>query len=396
MSASRSLLGAVLALGWAGAQAADFTVTRFDDSDPPQPGMLRAAVAAANAAPGADRIVIPAGATVSLSAGEIPISDAVEIQGGLGTAAIGISPGQTSRVFGIVGDINHPSAVSVVLRGLTFSGGNGGNTGGGAVAVLDFATLRVENCVFFGNRSQASGGALYVYQSQLTLIDSVLHDNTAADVGGALAVEESRVIVERSAFGANGAAFGGAIGAIGVTSRVELVASRVENNTAANSGGGVALSVPDVTITASTFSGNAAEYAGGGVYLLGVADAGALLVRNSTVSGNTVRHETGHGSGLALEHGRLQVRNSTVAYNRAPAAVTAGDGIGGGVFVAEGGHTLELISTVVAGNTRGNGVASELSRDSGIDGPPSVLSARRSLVRVAPAPGCSTAAIPTT
>ncbi|WP_386070157.1 choice-of-anchor Q domain-containing protein [Tahibacter sp. UC22_41] len=387
MSVFRSLLGVALALSCAGAQAADFTVTRFDDSNPPQPGMLRAAVAAANAAPGADRIVIPAGATVTLSAGEIPISDAVEIQGGSGMAAIGISPGQTSRMFGIVGDINHPSAVNVVLRALTFSGGNGGSTGGGAVAVLDFAKLRVENCVFFGNRSQASGGAVYVYQSQLTLLDSLLHDNAAADVGGALAVEESQVYVERSVFQVNDAAFGGAVGAIGVTSRVELVASRVENNTAANSGGGVALSVPDVTITQTTLSGNTAEYAGGGVYLLGVADAGALLVRNSTLSGNSVRHETGHGSGLVLEHGRLQLRNSTVAYNRAPAAVTNGDGIGGGVYVGEGGHTVELISTIVAGNTRGKGVASELSRGVGIDGPPSVLSARRSLVQVAPAPG---------
>jgi len=377
--------GLGLLLGCSCVHAADFQVSRLDDSNPPQPGMLRAAVAAANAAPGADRIFIPLNGTVSLSAGELVITDALEIQG-LGPAATGIDPGGASRALSIIGDINHPDAVNVVLRGLSFSGGNSGNTGGGAVGVLDFAKARVENCLFAGNSAQASGGALYVYQSQLTLLDSVLRENAAADVGGALAVEESHVRVERSVFRANDAAFGGAVGATGVNSRFDLIASRIENNTAANSGGGVALAVPDVGIVASTFSGNAAEFAGGGVYLLGVADAGTLLVQNSTLSGNTVRHEAGHGSGLALEHGRLQLRNSTVAYNGAPAA-TAGDGIGGGVYVAEGGHTLELISTLVAGNTRASGIASELSRATGIDGPPSVLSARRSLVQVAPAAG---------
>jgi hypothetical protein len=378
--------GLGLLLGCSCVHAADFQVSRLDDSNPPQPGMLRAAVAAANAAPGADRIFIPLTGTVALSAGELVITDALEIQG-QGPAATGISPGGASRALSVIGDINHPDAVNVVLRGLSFSGGNSGNTGGGAVAVLDFAKARVENCLFAGNHAQASGGALYVYQSQLTLLDSVLRENSAADVGGALAAEESQVHVERSVFRANDAAFGGGIGAVGVTSHFDLIASRVENNTAANSGGGAALSIPDAAITASTLSGNAAEFAGGGVYLLGVTDAGALRVQNSTLSGNTVQHEAGHGSGLALEHGRLQLRNSTVAYNRAPAVVAAGDGIGGGVYVGEGGHTLELISTIVAGNTRGNGIASELSRGVDIDGPPSVLSARRSLVQVAPAAG---------
>ncbi|WP_257385080.1 choice-of-anchor Q domain-containing protein [Tahibacter caeni] len=378
-----------LLLGCSCVHASDFQVTRLDDSNPPQPGMLRAAVAAANAAPGADRIFIASGGTVSLTAGELTITGALEIQG-LGPATSGIDPGAASRALSIVGDINHPDAVDVVLRGLSFTGGSSGNTGGGAVAVLDFARARVENCVFAGNRAQASGGALYVYQSRLTLLDSVLRENAAADVGGALAAEESQVRVERSVFVANDAAFGGAAGATGVTTRFDLIASRVENNTAAHSGGGLALSVPDVGITASTLSGNAAEYAGGGAYLLGVTDAGALLVQNSTLSGNTVRHEAGHGSGVALVHGRLQLRNSTVAYNRAPAADAAGDGIGigGGVYVGEGGHTLELISTVVAGNTRGSALLpSELARGVDIDGPPSLLSARRSLIRVAPEAG---------
>ena len=49
MSVFRSLPGIALILSCAAAQAADFAVTRFDDSNPPQPGMLRAAVAAANA-----------------------------------------------------------------------------------------------------------------------------------------------------------------------------------------------------------------------------------------------------------------------------------------------------------------------------------------------------------
>ena len=70
------LLGLALALRTSPSAAADFTVTNFNDSDPPAAGSLRAAVQAANATPGLDRIFIPRDGTVAVTAGELTITDA--------------------------------------------------------------------------------------------------------------------------------------------------------------------------------------------------------------------------------------------------------------------------------------------------------------------------------
>jgi hypothetical protein len=381
------LLGLALALRTSPSAAADFTVTNFNDSDPPAAGSLRAAVQAANATPGLDRIFIPRDGTVAVTAGELTITDALEIQG-LGAGVTFLNAGNASRVFSIIGDINHPDAVSVVLRGLTLTGGNSGDTGGGAVAVLDFAKARIEDSLLLGNQTNASGGAIYVYQSQLSLVSTVVRENTAADVGGGIASEESLLDITRCVVRNNTSNFGGGVGASGVLSGLDLKDSRIESNAARNMGGGLALSIPHATVGGSTISGNTAEYAGGGAYLLGTSDAEPLVIQNSTLSGNVVSHEAGHGSGVELAIGALQVRNSTVAFNRVANANAGGDGIGGGVSVGEGGHTIELVSTLVAGNTRGAAnVPSELARGIGIDGPPSTISARRSLIQYTPEAG---------
>ncbi len=389
MSASRvaPLLGALWALWALPSTAADFQVTNLADSNPPPAGSLRAAVQAANASPGPDRILFAIDGTVALAAGEIVITDAVEIRG-RGRSANQIDGLDASRIFRIDGDINNVGAVNVTMRALTLTHGNSGIDGGGAVAVLDFAKARIEDCVVWNSRTNASGGAVYAYQSQLDVVASTLTDNHADDVGGGIAAEESELLVDRSTLRANASSFGGAIGATGVTTAVHLFGSRIESNTSANLGGGLALTISAVDISGVTLSGNSADFAGGGAYLLGTA-TGSLVIQNSTVSGNVVNHDGGRGSGVALSEGTLWLRNSTVAYNRAPNAANNDATLGGGVYVAEGGHTVNLVSTLVADNTRGAfNVPSEIARGIGIEGTlVSTINASHSLFRNVPEPG---------
>ncbi len=388
MSASRfaPLLGALWALWALPSTAADFQVTHLADSDPPSAGSLRAAVQAANASPGPDRILFAVDGTVQIGT-ELVITDAVEILG-RGRDKSSIDGQGISRIFRIVGDINRAGAVAVTLRGLTLARGASGVGSGGAVAAVDFAKLRIEDCtVRNSSSSAASGGAIYVSESQLDVIASILSDNHAHDNGGAIAAQESDLFVDRSTLRFNGAMGGGAVYAEGVNTRAQLSGSRIESNTASTTGGGLSLSLSTVELTGVTLMGNSAEFAGGGVYLLGTA-SGSLVIQNSTLSGNLVQQAGGHGSGIELSEGTLWLRNSTVAYNRAPGAATNDATLGGGIHVAEGGHTLNLVSTLVAENVRGaSNVPSELVRGVGADGSISTINASHSLIFGIPDPG---------
>lgn len=55
----------------------------------------------------------------------------------------------------------------------------------------------------------------------------------------------------------------------------------------------------------------------------------------------------------ALADGALPLRHSTLAVNRAAGAHAASRERGGDVYVGVGGHSLALLSTSVAGNSRG-------------------------------------------
>jgi CSLREA domain-containing protein len=106
-------LGAVASAS--AAPAATFVETSAVDSPDAVPGngvcadnvgrcTLRAAVAEANALPGADVVMLPAGA-YKLTAGQVAITDAVTITGA-GSATCIISGNQIGRVFMIPGSVH--------------------------------------------------------------------------------------------------------------------------------------------------------------------------------------------------------------------------------------------------------------------------------------------------
>ena len=100
---------------------------------------LRDAIAKANANPGTDTISFASnldGGTISLSLGELAITDSVTIEGP-GAANLTINGNQQSRIFD-VNDGNDATNINVEIDGLTLTGGSADY--GGAIYSMENLT----------------------------------------------------------------------------------------------------------------------------------------------------------------------------------------------------------------------------------------------------------------
>lgn len=292
--------------------AATFTVTTLNDSGA---GSLRAAIASANGAAGADIVNFQVGltGTITLTTGEIAITDDVTITGP-GAASMTITK---SGAAGRMLDIN-VGAPTVTISGLTFQGGDPA-AAGGAIAKQD-GSLTIQSSVFTNNSTTgtfAGGGALYSYQGNLTIQNSTFSGNTGAG-GGALYHSSSAgtLLIQNSTF---------------------------SGNTARRAGGALYATSGSVTIQGSTFSGNTAGRAGGALYVRG--NGAGIDIQNSTFSGNSA---AGDGGAIFLYvDSNATISNSTITGN------STATGEGGAIIMYS--NILTLTSTIIANNTDTNG-----------------------------------------
>lgn len=323
--------GAALALtAGAPAEAATFTVSNLNDAGS---GSLRQAVLDANTAAGADTITFQAGltGTILLTSGQLSIEDSVDVQGP-GPSVLTVSGNDSSRVFYVY---DSASTLDVTISGLTLAEG-AGSPGG---VIVDWGeNLTLENVVVTGGNSATVGGGIAVLGSDspdtfsFTLRDSVVSGNSATEAGGALFVDETgvTVLIQNSTLVGNDAQLGAGIGAD--------------------------LLLGDVTVTQSTISGNTAGVRGGGIYLGTLYNGGSLTIRRSTLSGNSAPH--GGGLFIGYLEGALLLENSTVSGNMAAGdPASSGAGLWIGSLYGEGGTAIVRHSTI-AGNagTRGSGI----------------------------------------
>jgi predicted outer membrane repeat protein len=306
---------AVLLLATINAGATDFSVTRLDDPVPsgclPDDCSLREAVIAANALPGADRILLPAGSvqlTITntgpnpgATQGDLDLTNAVEIVG-VSAASSAILALNNDRLFNII------PGVDVTLRKLTLGGGKSGIGG----AILQNGGLTIEDAVIGNNTATGDGGAIRNSSTTETVLRRVqLLDNVSGAHGGAIQDGGGGVLIVDSVLSGNNATDGGAI----FGHEVRIYRSVFENNKATGNGGAVRtdpncsctmLEVHESTFTAnsaakggalytafpfdielSTISGNSASVSGGGIYL-------------DNTSGNNFLARNLHGSTLYL------------------------------------------------------------------------------------------------
>ncbi len=303
---------------------------------------LRAAIVEANALPGLQRIDLPAGHyALTLTgpmenqglSGDLDIRDDLDIVGAGQDLSIVDAQG-LDRVFDIGPD---GVLASATIRGLTISGGS-----------------RLAPAV------DADGGGIRVgHRGALTLTDSVVRDNRAAQAGGGivsrgfLAVARSRIEhnTARPGDGSFGEGLGGGIAVGGSESAFVWLAETTVLANQAKEGGGVCTIRGEnpgintrvgyglVVIEQSALIGNAADIGGG----LMCDTSGALLLRNSTVSGNSA---TWSGGGFYNDNEcMMQVESSTVVGNSAV--------LGGGFQNLHGPNEafLYIEASVLADNT---------------------------------------------
>jgi Ca2+-binding RTX toxin-like protein len=280
--------------------AADVTVGNINDivngtttsiaaliSSPGADGIsLREAILAANATNGANSIEFAIPGTITLTQGQLTISDDLTIQG-LGSDDLIIDGDENGRVLYV------DSGDEVTIEDLTVTGGSvGGLAFGGGI--YNAGDLTLENVAVEGNYAGSIGGGIFS-QGTLTLEQVSLIGNDTDGVGGGLYASGS----------------------------LEIVASSIEQNTAAEAGAGAAVYTGGsgtFQIDGSTFADNIAEDGsgngyGGGLVVTGDTTAASLYITNSTFSNNEA---DGNSGGIRAENNAgLIITNSTITENTA-------------------------------------------------------------------------------
>lgn len=198
-----SLLPVVaFSLSAATAMAAEFVVTTTTDGDP---GSLRAAIIASNAAAGSDVILVSAGEHVLTIAGTNEDAaaegdlDLTDIEGtltirGEGAHSTIVDGAMLDSVFDVRANVDvRFEALSITGANATFRGGginiegtaslidchlygNSATWGGGIRVNGSSAFASVENCTF--NDNTGSGGAIEVQQAGLYVSNSTISNST--------------------------------------------------------------------------------------------------------------------------------------------------------------------------------------------------------------------------
>jgi hypothetical protein len=173
--------------------------------------------------------------------------------------------------------------------------------------------------------------------------------------GGAILINTNGILNASNVTIDNSRAYYGA--GIHVVGTLNLSDSTISNCTADYAGGAVFFNGNASTVTRSNISNNHAETLGGGL-----GNSGILIIRNSTISGNTATRppnsgDTPLGGGIyndgalfnrkAVLDGYSDIRNSTIVFNSAIQTGNGGTPDGGAIF-ADSNHTGGITATVDA------------------------------------------------
>ncbi|MEM9737259.1 MAG: choice-of-anchor Q domain-containing protein, partial [Pseudomonadota bacterium] len=219
-----------------------------------------------------------AGGTLTLTHGELLISEALTIDGDLdgdGRADITIDANEASRALRIDG-------VAVTLEGLivqdgAITSGDGGNILAEAGSELTLLNARVID----GDAGTGSGGGLALIQSDFTATGTTIAGNRAASAGGIeFAGSANTLTLESSTVSDNRATERGGLAATDAT--VEIVNSTIAGNLDDIRVGGIALTGSDLTLTNATVTANASGSTAG----IEADATSSIRLENSIVAGN--------------------------------------------------------------------------------------------------------------
>jgi len=272
--------------------------------------------------------------TITLSSGEIPVTQVNLSISGPGAGALAISGGGIHRVF------RHDGSGTLNITGLTITQGkyeaNSGTARGGCLRSAGNIVLTdstVSSCIARATASASAYGGGIFTSGDLYLIRSTLADNIVAG-------PSDTAMVFHRVWG------GGAFVGGGLIVSYSTIVNNIANTPDHRATGGGLYTYGNAQVDQSTISGNQADSAGG----WGARSPGGgntISIVNSTISGNSASATVGAMSSVPA----LTLLNTTVAFNQAADA-------DGGLYVRA---TLTLKSSIVADNINYlTGTASDL------------------------------------
>lgn len=267
-----------------------------------------------------------------------------------GTLAENVSLGRSAVIVGQTSDatiqaagagsvISVSAGVSATLSGLTIKNGNAADGGG----IRNEGTLIASNVVVTGNVASSTGGGIY-NAGTLTMTNGKIAGNQVASGGVAGGGVEntgvlflSDTVIEHN----RGGLYGGGIENFG--GRANLIRVIIRKNEAA-SGAGIENGSGSVLIAeASAIVENAGSTQGGGIN-----NSSALVLRNVTLSGNSLL--AGPGAGLQNASGGSASLSFVSIVSNTIRNTSAADASG----LSAVGSTVALTATVIAHNAARN------------------------------------------
>jgi CSLREA domain-containing protein len=193
------------------------------------------------------------------------------------------------------------------LNNMTIRHGNINNLGG---ALLNYGTSII-TAVHFTENAAAGGGALANISGILTLFNSNVQNNKAADPstgggwGGGIYNYNGTVTIVDGMLSENlSSIYAG--GAYNYQGTMIISYTTIADNNARFGGGFFNTDNSLLTVVNNTISKNWVEEEGGGIY-----NNGALILKNSTISGNTAKS----GGGIFGNAGSLSLESNTISEN---------------------------------------------------------------------------------
>lgn len=249
------------------------------------------------------------------------------------------------------------NGVKVRADGADISGNKATGNGGGVCVYDATCSLTTSNGTVFRENSGYRGGGIFSSGGTVTVEDSTFEKNTATDDGGAIAATQNSSLTVRNSKVLENKAADTAGGILAEKSTLEVTDSIIDGNRA-SLGGGLYISdidapgetkedKPEHTITRTEITNNTADGQGigGGIYL----GAQKLTITDSKLTGNNTISKNGQTQGgaiVAYSPGDFTLDNTLIQGNTAD--------VGGGIHVLStklrDSHIILCNNTRITGN----------------------------------------------
>ena len=300
-------------------------------------------------------------------------SDNSEISGNKALYGAGIAASQYTAAFAspklelVDTKVNNNGDASTVMGGGIYAAQgvvlNAENTklldntakSGGGILLWSKSSADLNNSEVSGNKATGNGGGVYVYDATCSVTASngtVFRENSGYR-GGGIFSSGGTVTVEDSTFEKNTATDDG--GAIAATQNSSLTVrnSKVLENKAADTAGGILAEKSTLEVTDSIIDGNRASV-GGGLYIADIDAPGETkedkpehTITRTEITNNTADGQ-GIGGGIYLGAQKLTITDSKLTGNN---TISKNGQTQGGAIVAYSPGDFTLDNTLIQGNT---------------------------------------------